>query len=216
MTDTLRDYWWALAAADRAARAARGDPVVRRTPAPARAGPRPAGSPPTRSPTPSTPAPSSPRCTLAGGWVISWMTLEKIVLVGLVSAIYGLILPGVDDVDARALRRRSACWSSLNAAITLAFSRRNWTIESAGLAGRRPPRRQRRRWSSSPTSSSTAPRWLDDVLLPLPDQPDDHAARPLPAGLRLAARPRARSARRLSPRDARVPPLGFEPRLNRF
>ena len=41
---------------------------------------------------------------VAGGWVISWMTVEKIVLVGMVSAIYGLFLPTVRRLHAGALR----------------------------------------------------------------------------------------------------------------
>jgi hypothetical protein len=70
---------------------------------------------------------------LAGGWVVSWMTLEKIVLVGMVSAIYGLFLPTVQMSTAELFVSIGAL-VALNAAITLAFSRRNWSIESAGLA----------------------------------------------------------------------------------
>jgi hypothetical protein len=67
---------------------------------------------------------------LAGGWVVSWMTLEKIVLVGIVSAIYGLFLPSV-TMSTTELFISIGLLVALNAAITLAFSRRKWTIESA-------------------------------------------------------------------------------------
>ena len=71
---------------------------------------------------------------VAGGWVVSWMTVEKIVLVGLMSVIYAQILPRHHGVDTRSSSSRSGCSSLLNAAITLLASRREWTIESAGLA----------------------------------------------------------------------------------
>ncbi len=70
---------------------------------------------------------------LAGGWVVSWMTLEKIVLVGVVSAIYGLILPSV-TMSTTELFISIGSLVALNAAITLAFSRREWTVESAAGA----------------------------------------------------------------------------------
>jgi hypothetical protein len=70
---------------------------------------------------------------LAGGWVVSWMTLEKIVLVGVVSAIYGLFLPTV-EMSTPELFVSIGALVALNAAITLAFSRRRWSIESAALA----------------------------------------------------------------------------------
>ena len=93
---------------------------------------------------------------LAGGWVVSWMTLEKIVLVGMVSAIYGLFLPSV-TMSTPSSSSRSGCWSLVNAAITLAFSRR----ELDGRVGARrragPPRRSTWRSWRSPTPSSTAP-----------------------------------------------------------
>jgi hypothetical protein len=70
---------------------------------------------------------------LAGGWVLSWMTVEKVVLVGLVSVIYGQFLPGVTASTA-SLFVSIGVLVAINAAITLLFSRRRWTIESAGLA----------------------------------------------------------------------------------
>ncbi len=70
---------------------------------------------------------------LAGGWVISWMTVEKIVLVGLVSAIYGLFLPTV-EMSTVELFVSIGSLVAVNAAITLLFSRREWTIESAAVA----------------------------------------------------------------------------------
>ena len=70
---------------------------------------------------------------LTGGWVFSWMTVEKIVLVGLISVIYGQILPGVTSSTPR-LFASIGVLVALNAVITLLFSRRRWTVESAALA----------------------------------------------------------------------------------
>ena len=70
---------------------------------------------------------------IPGGWVLSWMTLEKVILVGLISAIYGLFLPTVQMSSAE-LFLWIAGLVAVNAAITLAFSRRQWTTESAALA----------------------------------------------------------------------------------
>lgn len=70
---------------------------------------------------------------LAGGWVLSWMTFEKVFLVGLVAVIYGQILPGVTASTPR-LFLSIGILVAANAAITVLFSRRNWTIESAGMA----------------------------------------------------------------------------------
>jgi len=70
---------------------------------------------------------------LAGGWVVSWMTVEKIVLVGMVSAIYGLFLPTV-QMSTVEMFVSIGSLVAINAAITLLFSRQEWTIESAGLA----------------------------------------------------------------------------------
>jgi hypothetical protein len=68
-----------------------------------------------------------------GGWVLSWMTLEKVVLVGLVSVIYAQILPGMSSSNVRIFASVGVL-VLVNAAITVAFSRREWTVESAGLA----------------------------------------------------------------------------------
>jgi hypothetical protein len=70
---------------------------------------------------------------IKGGWVLSWMTLEKVVLVGLVSVIYAQILPGFDQSTLRTFVSVGVL-IVVNAAITVAFSRREWTFESAGLA----------------------------------------------------------------------------------
>ena len=70
---------------------------------------------------------------IRGGWVLSWMTAEKVVLVGLVSVIYGQFLPSVTMSTSR-LFVSIGILVAANAAITLAFSRRRWTIESAAGA----------------------------------------------------------------------------------
>ncbi len=84
------------------------------------------------------PAPVDNAASLAalrvtGGWVWSWMTLEKVVLVGLVSVVYGQILPGITASNLRLFLAIGAL-VLLNAGITLLASRRRWTIESAGYA----------------------------------------------------------------------------------
>jgi hypothetical protein len=70
---------------------------------------------------------------VGGGWVLSWITLEKVVLVGLMAVIYGQILPGVDQGSLQQFVSIGLI-VVLNAAITLAASRRRWTIESAAYA----------------------------------------------------------------------------------
>jgi hypothetical protein len=70
---------------------------------------------------------------VAGGWVWSWMTLEKIFLVGLMSVIYAQTLPGIHEPNTQ-LFVSVGVFVFLNAVITLAVSRRRWTIESAGIA----------------------------------------------------------------------------------
>lgn len=70
---------------------------------------------------------------VAGGWVLSWMTFEKVFLVGLISVIYGQILPGVTASTLR-LFVSIGVLVAINAAITVLFSRRHWTVESAGLS----------------------------------------------------------------------------------
>jgi hypothetical protein len=70
---------------------------------------------------------------IAGGWVLSWMSVVKIFLVGLVSVIYGQILPGVTASTPRRFISIGVL-VAINAAITLLFSRRSWNIESAGLS----------------------------------------------------------------------------------
>ena len=70
---------------------------------------------------------------VAGGWVWSWMTLEKVVLVGLVAEIYGQILPGGTN-DNLELFVSIGTLVVANAGITLLASRRRWTIQSAAYA----------------------------------------------------------------------------------
>ena len=70
---------------------------------------------------------------LRGGWVVSWMTVEKVVLVGVVSAIYGLFLPTV-TMSSLQLFVSIGTLVALNAVITLLFSRQRWTVESAAVA----------------------------------------------------------------------------------
>ena len=70
---------------------------------------------------------------LAGGWVVSWITVEKVVLVGLVSAIYGLFLPTV-QMSTTEMFVSIGSLVAVNAVITLLFSRQAWTIESAEVA----------------------------------------------------------------------------------
>ncbi len=70
---------------------------------------------------------------VAGGWVVSWMTLEKVVLVGLVAVIYGQFLPTV-TMSTVELFVSIGLLVALNAVITLLFSRRRWTVESAALS----------------------------------------------------------------------------------
>jgi hypothetical protein len=66
-------------------------------------------------------------------WVWSWMTLEKVVLIGLVSVIYAQILPGIESSNFRIFTSVGVL-VVVNAGITLLASRHEWTIQSAGLA----------------------------------------------------------------------------------
>jgi hypothetical protein len=68
-----------------------------------------------------------------GGWVWSWMTLEKVVLIGLVAEIYGQILPGMTR-DELELFVAVGVLVVVNAGITLLASRRRWTIQDAAYA----------------------------------------------------------------------------------
>lgn len=64
--------------------------------------------------------------------VWSWPTLEKVVLIGLLSTIYARILPGLEVSDLRMFLGISA-YVVANAAISVAFAKRAGTRE--GLAG---------------------------------------------------------------------------------
>jgi hypothetical protein len=67
------------------------------------------------------------------GAVRSWATLEKVVLVGLISVVYGEILPGAQTSTLQ-LFVGIAAVVVVNAGFTLALARRSWTITSTGLA----------------------------------------------------------------------------------
>jgi hypothetical protein len=70
--------------------------------------------------------------TAANVRIWSWSTLEKVVLIGLLSTIYARILPGLEVSDLR-MFVGIAAYVVVNAAISLAFARRTGTRE--GLAG---------------------------------------------------------------------------------
>lgn len=70
--------------------------------------------------------------TAANVRVLSWSTLEKLVLIGLLSTIYARILPGLEVSDLR-MFVGVAVYVVANAAISIAFAKRAGTRE--GLAG---------------------------------------------------------------------------------
>ena len=70
--------------------------------------------------------------TAANVRVWSWSTLEKVVLIGLLSTIYARILPGLEVSDLR-MFFGVATYVVINAAISIAFAKRAGTRE--GLAG---------------------------------------------------------------------------------
>ena len=70
--------------------------------------------------------------TAANVRVWSWSTLEKVVLIGLLSTIYARILPGLEVSDLR-MFVGIAAYVVVNAAISIAFAKRAGTRE--GLAG---------------------------------------------------------------------------------
>ncbi len=67
------------------------------------------------------------------GSVRAWSTVEKVVLVGLISVVYAEVLPGADSTPLQ-LFLGVAAVVVVNAAFTLALARRSWTIASAGWA----------------------------------------------------------------------------------
>jgi hypothetical protein len=67
------------------------------------------------------------------GAIHSWATAEKVVLVGLISVVYGEILPG-SQTSTLQLFVGIAAVVVVNAGFTLALARRSWTITSNGLA----------------------------------------------------------------------------------
>ena len=70
--------------------------------------------------------------TAANVRIWSWSTLEKVVLIGLLSTIYARILPGLEVSDLK-MFFGIAAYVVVNAAISIAFARRSGTRE--GLAG---------------------------------------------------------------------------------
>jgi hypothetical protein len=133
VTDTLEDYWWAwpvLIAVVLAALAILWFVAIPRL------GPTVHGWDFESAPMPASVATVASQATHrveAGGWVWSWMTFEKVMLVGLMSVIYSQTLPGVSASNTD-LFLSVGSFVVLNAAITILASRREWTIESAGLA----------------------------------------------------------------------------------
>lgn len=67
------------------------------------------------------------------GAIRSWATGEKIVLVGLISVVYGQVLPGV-DATAFQVFVAIAVVVVINAVFTLVLARRSWSIASISLA----------------------------------------------------------------------------------
>jgi hypothetical protein len=65
--------------------------------------------------------------------LLSTATLEKVVLVGLVCVIYGMVLPDVRSSSTQ-LFLGVAVFVVINAALSLAVSRRSWGVDSAVLA----------------------------------------------------------------------------------
>ncbi|SDS67591.1 hypothetical protein SAMN04488570_2420 [Nocardioides scoriae] len=67
------------------------------------------------------------------GAIRSWATLEKVVLIGLISVVYGQVLPGVRSTSLQ-LFIGVGVVVVINAGLTLLLVRRSWTIESTGWA----------------------------------------------------------------------------------
>src|SRR5215207_9797994 len=65
--------------------------------------------------------------------LVSYATLEKVVLIGLVCVIYGMVLPDVDS-SSTALFLGIAAFVVINAALSLAVARRSRGVDSAILA----------------------------------------------------------------------------------
>jgi hypothetical protein len=132
VTDTLQDYWWAWPVLILVVVAAVSFLWFVARP---QLGPTTHGWEIESGPIPADvdTAAKLAQLQIKGGWVLSWMTLEKIVLVGLMSVIYAQILPGFDQSTLRTFASVGVLIVA-NAAITVAFSRREWTVESAGLA----------------------------------------------------------------------------------
>lgn len=133
VTDTLEEYWWAwplLIAVVLGAAALLWFVAIPRL------GPIEHGWQLASAPMPASVATVADQATHrveAGGFVWSWVTFEKVFLVGLISVIYSQTLPGITASNTE-LFLSVGLFVVLNAAITLLASRREWTIESASLA----------------------------------------------------------------------------------
>lgn len=133
VTDTLEEYWWAwplLIGVVVGAAALLWFVAIPRL------GPIEHGWQVASAPMPESVATVASQATHrveAGGFVWSWVTFEKVFLVGMISVIYSQTLPGITASNAE-LFVSVGSFVVLNAAITLLASRREWTIESAGLA----------------------------------------------------------------------------------
>jgi hypothetical protein len=71
--------------------------------------------------------------TASSGRLLSWVTLEKVVLVGLLCVVFAQVLPGV-DADPTAVFLGVGAFVVVNAAITLAAHRRSRSVESLAAA----------------------------------------------------------------------------------
>ena len=123
------------------------------------------------------------------GKVFSEASLEKVFLIGLLSVIFGQVLPGV-TASTLQLFTWIAIFVVINALIGLWTARRGYGINSVMCLVRDPGARQRRARRDRPADPGAHRRGLRDRrperdLLRLPLQRADHALRPLPAGVRL-------------------------------
>ena len=116
--------------------------------------------------------------------------VEKIFLIGLISVIYGRVLPGVEASDLQ-LFLGIAVFVVINSAIGLWSARRGYGVGLRGglvrgrLRDERRTGRPRRRAAVAADRRSAAGR---HAVLRLPVQHPDHAVRPVPPGQRLPRR----------------------------
>ena len=130
------------------------------------------------------------------GSIRSWATLEKVVLVGLIAVVYGNILPGVRSTTLQ-LFLGVAVVIVINAGFTLALARRSWSTPSLALAFlARLVVNVALVWSRTGCWPGGGDLDMGNGVLHVPDQPDHHTARPLPAGAGGSRHRRARAAAR--------------------